>query len=54
MKFRFFQMEDLSKQSYWDKRFLIEDSFQWFRNGSRLYPVLDLYLKSSPYFILIG
>ena len=46
-------MEDLSKQSYWDKRFLTEDSFEWFGDCSRLYPVLDLYLKSSPSIILL-
>jgi hypothetical protein len=46
-------MEDLSKQSYWDKRFLTEDSFEWFGDCSRLYPVLDLYLKSSPSFVLL-
>jgi len=46
-------MEDLSKQSYWDKRFLTEDSFEWFGDCSRLYPVLDLYFKSSPSFILL-
>jgi hypothetical protein len=32
-------MEDLSKQSYWDKRFLTEESFEWFGDCSRLYPV---------------
>ncbi|UJR07715.1 hypothetical protein I4U23_012000 [Adineta vaga] len=41
-------MEDLSKQSYWDERFITEDSFEWFGDCSRLYPVLDLYFKSSP------
>jgi len=46
-------MEDLSKQLYWDKRFLTEDSFEWFGDCSRLYPVLDLYLKSSPSLILL-
>ncbi len=49
----FFQMEDLSKQSYWDKRFLTEDSFEWFGNCSRLYPIFDLYLKSSPSIVLL-
>jgi hypothetical protein len=46
-------MEDLSKQSYWDKRFLTEDSFEWFGNCSRLYPIFDLYLKSSPSIVLL-
>ncbi|CAM4869594.1 unnamed protein product [Rotaria socialis] len=46
-------MEDLSKQSYWNKRFLTEDSFEWFGDCSRLYPILDLYLKSSPSYILL-
>lgn len=46
-------MEDLSKQSYWDECFLTEDSFEWFGDCSRLYPVLDLYFKSSPSLILL-
>jgi hypothetical protein len=46
-------MEDLSKQAYWDKRFSTEDSFEWFGDCSRLYPVLDLYLKSSPSLMLL-
>jgi hypothetical protein len=46
-------MVDLSKQSYWDERFLTEESFEWFGDCSRLYPVLDLYLKSSPSIILL-
>ncbi|CAF0949101.1 unnamed protein product [Rotaria sordida] len=46
-------MDDLSKQSYWNKRFLIEDSYEWFGDCLRLYPILDLYLKSSPSFILL-
>ena len=46
-------MEDLSKQSYWEDRFLTEDSFEWFGDCSRLYPILDLYFKSSPSSILL-
>lgn len=46
-------MDDLSKQSYWNKRFLTEDSFEWFGDCSRLYPILDLYLKSSPSYLLL-
>ena len=46
-------MEDLSKQSYWDERFIIEDSYEWFGDCSRLFPILDLYLKSSPSSILL-
>ncbi|CAM4792081.1 unnamed protein product [Rotaria magnacalcarata] len=46
-------MENLSKQSYWNKRFLTEDSFEWFGDCSRLYPILDLYLKSSPSYLLL-
>ncbi|CAF1072793.1 unnamed protein product [Rotaria sp. Silwood1] len=46
-------MDDLSKQTYWNKRFLTEDSFEWFGDCSRLYPVLDFYLKSSPSIILL-
>ena len=40
-------MEDLSKHSYWDQRFLVEDTFEWFGDCSRLYPVLDRYMKCS-------
>lgn len=46
-------MEDLSKQSYWNERFLTEDSFEWFGDCARLYPVLDLYFKSSPSYTLL-
>lgn len=45
--------EDLSKQSYWNERFLTEDSFEWFGNCSRLYPIFDQYFQSSPSFILL-
>ncbi|CAF3655056.1 unnamed protein product [Rotaria sordida] len=51
--FIYIVMDDLSKQSYWNKRFLIEDSYEWFGDCLRLYPILDLYLKSSPSFILL-
>ncbi|CAF0996857.1 unnamed protein product [Adineta steineri] len=46
-------MEDLSKQSYWNERFLVEDSFEWFGDCSRLYPILDIYLKSKPSLVLL-
>lgn len=46
-------MEDLSKQSYWNERFLTEDSFEWFGDCSRLYPILDLYFKLSPSLVLL-
>ncbi|CAF1093725.1 unnamed protein product [Adineta ricciae] len=46
-------MEDLSKQAYWDERFLTEDSFEWFGDCSRLYPVLDQHFKSSPSRVLL-
>lgn len=45
--------EDLSKQSYWNERFLTEDSFEWFGDCSRLYPILDFYFKSSPAMTLL-
>lgn len=46
-------MEDLSKKSYWDERFLVEDEFEWFGQCSRLYPVFNLYFQSSPSFLLL-
>ena len=35
------QLEDLSKKSYWDERFLTEESFEWLGKCSRLYPEFD-------------
>lgn len=37
--------EELSEKRYWDERFEVEDSFEWFGNCCRIYPILELYLK---------
>ena len=46
-------VEDLSKKSYWDDRFVTEESFEWFGECSRLYPVFDLLFRSTPASILL-
>ena len=45
--------KDLSKQSYWNKRFETEDSFEWFGDCTRLFPTLDRLFCSSPATILL-